>query len=243
MTTTGATVIVSGSSSGLGSKIVESLLNDSYRVIGVARRDNSDEIISANRGNYSHITFDLSVIESIHNLVQMIKERTDGIYGLVNNAAVGIDGILPTMHNSDIEYLIRLNLTSPIVLTKYIGREMLASRNGGRIVNITSIVANSGYKGLSVYGATKSGLEGFTRSLSRELGTRQITVNSIAPGFMDTDMTTSLDDANMQKIRNRAALKRFPTLEEVASAVNYLMSPNASGITGSCMTIDAGNTA
>lgn len=116
-------------------------------------------------------------------------------------------------------------------------------RREGRIVNISSIIANSGYRGLSVYAASKGGLEGFTRSLSRELGTYGITVNCIAPGFMETEMTSSLNPKDLERIKNRSALKRFPTLQEVAHATSFLLDPESAGITGSVITIDAGNTA
>jgi 3-oxoacyl-[acyl-carrier protein] reductase len=234
------TVIVTGASGGLGVETVRELLITGYKVIGVSRRPRNFEVVNEN--NYIHLTCDLSRIENLVPLVGEIKKHTKVIYGLVNNAAIGKDGILPTIHNSDIEYQIALNLTSPIILTKYISREMLQHRQG-RIVNISSIVANSGYRGLSVYAATKGGLEGFSRSLSRELGSYEINVNCVAPGFMETEMTASLSNENLDRIRNRSALKRFPTVIEVTSAVKYLLSPEGSGITGTVITIDAGNTA
>lgn len=234
------TVVVTGASGGLGSEIIKSLLDGDYKVIGVSRRPQNFEL--SNSEEYTHIACDLSRTENIVRLVNQIKESTKAIYGLVNNAAIGKDGVLPTLHNSDIEYQIALNLTSPIVLSKYLSREMLQHREG-RIVNISSIVAEAGYRGLSVYAATKAGLEGFTKSLSRELGAYRITVNCVAPGFMETEMTANLSEENLDRIRNRSALKRFPTSLEVASVVNYLLSANAAGITGTVVTVDAGNTA
>jgi 3-oxoacyl-[acyl-carrier protein] reductase len=234
------TVVVTGASGGLGVETVRKLLRSNYKVIGVSRGPQNFE--ADNEDRYVHLTCDLSKTENLVQLVREIKKHTKVIYGLVNNAAIGKDGILPTIHNSDIEYQIALNLTSPIILTKYISREMLQHRQG-RIVNISSIVANSGYRGLSVYAATKGGLEGFTRSLSRELGSYEITVNCVAPGFMETDMTASLSGENMDRIKNRSALKRFPTVLEVASSVEYLLTSEAGGITGTVITVDAGNTA
>ena len=117
------------------------------------------------------------------------------IYGLVNNAAMSFDGVLSLMHNSQIEQLVRLNTLSPIVLTKYVVRPMMAD-GGGRIVNIASIVGFTGYSGLSVYGATKASLLGFTRSLAREVGRMGVNVNSVAPGFVDTEMTQGLRTSN-----------------------------------------------
>ena len=120
-----------------------------------------------------------------------LRDEFGAIYGLVNNAGIGTEGLLATMHNSEIEALIRLNVLSPIILTKYVVRHMMAD-GAGRIVNISSIIASTGYNGLSVYGATKAAPTGFTRSLAREVGKLGITVNAIAPGFIDTELTQIL---------------------------------------------------
>ena len=234
----GKVVVVTGVSGGLGAAIVQNLLNANYEVIGVSRRKPEFNF----EKKFVHISHDLSEIGDLHNLVKKIKDTSGNVYGLINNAAIGKDGVLPTLHNSDIEYQLRLNLTSPIILTKYLSREMLIHREG-RIINISSIIANSGYRGLSVYAATKGGLEGFTRSLSRELGAYGITVNCIAPGFMETDMTASLNTKDLDRIKNRSALKRFPTLGEVAHSTNFLLASESAGITGTVITVDAGNTA
>jgi 3-oxoacyl-[acyl-carrier protein] reductase len=146
------------------------------------------------------------------------------------------------MHNREIEQLLRVNVTSPIVLSKYLCRPMLAERRG-RIVSISSIVARTGYRGLSVYAATKAALEGFTRSLARDLGPRGVTVNCVAPGFVDTEMTAVLAGESLDRIRRRSALGRFPDPDEIAAAVEYLLAPASAGITGTVLTVDAGNSA
>src|SRR6202000_2209195 len=156
--------------------------------------------------------------------------------------ALGTEGLLSNMHNSDIQKLVKLNTVSPIVLTKYVMRTMMATGKG-RIVNISSIIGFTGYSGLSVYGATKAAMQGFTRSLAREVGRLGVTVNAVAPGFMDTEMTESMTDAQRDKIAARAALKRLVDVEDVANAVSFLMSDAARNITGTVMTVDAGNTA
>jgi 3-oxoacyl-[acyl-carrier protein] reductase len=138
--------------------------------------------------------------------------------------------------------LIRLNTISPIVLTKYVARMMMSERSG-RIVNIASIVAATGYSGLSVYSATKASLVGFTRSLARELGPLGITVNAIAPGFIDTAMTGELTDSQRDQIARRSALKRMADAEDVAHSVEYLLGSGGRNITGIVLTVDAGNTA
>src|SRR5208282_3161070 len=126
------------------------------------------------------------------------------IYGLVNNAGISFEGVLALMPNSKIEQLVRVNTLSPIVLTKYVVRSMVAD-GGGRVVNVSSILGSTGYSGLSVYGATKASLLGFTRSLAREVGRVGILVNAVAPGFVETEMTQGLDDAQREQIMRRSA--------------------------------------
>ena len=146
------------------------------------------------------------------------------------------------MPDDDIERLIRLNTLSPVLLTKYISRAMLADGQG-RIVNIASIVASSGFSGLSVYSATKASLIGFTRSLARELGRIGITVNAVAPGFIATEMTHALSEADRERIARRSALQRLAEVEDVANAVEFLLGDGGRNISGTVMTIDAGGTA
>ena len=162
----------------------------------------------------------------------------------VNPPATGLGtgGLLPAMSDQAITQLLRLNVHSPIAMTKYAARTMITQR-GGRIVNISSIVADNGYKGLSVYSATKAALVGFTKSLARELGPLDITVNAVAPGFIDTDMTQELGEAAYEQIARRSALRRMAKVEDVATTVAFLFSDKAHNITGTVMTVDAGNTA
>lgn len=234
--------VVTGSSGGLGGRIIARLLRDGFDVVGVARRDVSPEAWGDGPGSYAHLQWDLSETGSIKALVDRIVRDFGAPFGLVNNAAEGTDGLLPTMHDSDIERIIRTNLTSPVLLAKYLVRPMLSARRG-RIVNIGSIVARTGYRGLAAYSATKSGLEGFTRSLARDVGPRGVTVNTVAPGFLETEMTKTLGAHDLERIRGRSALQRFATLDEVAAAVGFLLSEAGGGITGTVMTVDAGATA
>jgi 3-oxoacyl-[acyl-carrier protein] reductase len=138
--------------------------------------------------------------------------------------------------------LIRLNIMSPIVLTKQVVRHMMVD-GGGRVVNIASINGFTGYSGLSVYAATKASMIGFTRSLAREVGQLGINVNAVAPGFMETDMTESLAVEQRQQIARRSALRRLPDVDDVASAVEFLLGPASKNITGTVLTVDAGATA
>jgi 3-oxoacyl-[acyl-carrier protein] reductase len=155
---------------------------------------------------------------------------------------LGTGGILSTMHDQDIQRLIQLNTVSPILLSKYVVRSMMAQREG-RIINIASIVAATGYSGLSVYSATKAALLGFTRSLAREVGPLGITVNAVAPGFIATEMTQELDEAQREKIARRSALKRMADPIDVARSVEFLLGEAGRNITGTTLTVDAGNTA
>jgi 3-oxoacyl-[acyl-carrier protein] reductase len=241
-------VIVTGGSRGLGLGIARGLITAGYHVIAIARKETS-QLRSAiqdaehdHPGTFHFVPFDLAEIEGISSLVRKVRKTHGPIYGLVNNAGVGFDGALALMHNSQIEQLVRVNTLSPIVLTKYVVRSMMAD-GGGRIVNISSITAFTGYSGLSVYAATKASLIGFTKSLAREAGQGKVNVNSVAPGFVDTDMTHGLTDEKRQQIVRRSALRRLADIEDVANAVEFLLSDRAKSITGTVITVDAGNTA
>ena len=238
-------ILVSGGTRGVGLAIARKLATDGYRVFALGRKE-SDALVAATAefpsGVMNFVPFDLANIDVIPDLIREMKVAHGPLYGLVNNAALGTDGLLSNMHNSDIEKLVKLNTVSPIVLTKYCVRSMMTSGTG-RIINISSIIGFTGYSGLSVYGATKASMLGFTRSLAREVGRVGVTVNAVAPGFMDTEMTASMSDDQRAKIAGRAALKRLVDVEDVAAAVAFLMSEAARNITGTTMTVDAGNTA
>jgi 3-oxoacyl-[acyl-carrier protein] reductase len=176
------------------------------------------------------------------SLVKSLSREFGSFYGLVNNAALGSSGILTNVTDGAIERLVRLNVTSPITLTKHLTRSMMTGK-GGRIVNISSVVSITGYSGLSVYGASKAALVGLTRALARELGPLGITVNAVAPGFIDTEMTRDLTTAQREQIARRTALHRLPEAADVAHAVDILFSDRARNITGTVTTVDAGATA
>jgi 3-oxoacyl-[acyl-carrier protein] reductase len=238
-------VVVTGGTRGLGLAIAEDLAADGYRVIAVARRptDAFAELAARHAPGVLHFRpFDLSDIAGIPHFVATISEEFGGWFGLVNNAGLGTSGVLATLHDSHIEALLRLNVASPIALTKYAVRAMMVS-GAGRIVNMSSIVASTGFSGLSVYAATKAALGGFTRALARELGPLGITVNCVAPGFVETDMTQELTGAHRDQIARRSALKRLPAAADIGYAVRYLMSDRAGNVTGTTLTVDAGNTA
>jgi 3-oxoacyl-[acyl-carrier protein] reductase len=241
-------VIVTGGSRGLGLGIACKLAASGYAVIAIARKRTeqvSAAITAAEKaktGALHFVPFDLGAIEKIPDLVRSLRKEFGPIYGLVNNAALGTDGVLATMHNAKIEALVRVNTVSPIVLTKYVVRTMMAE-GGGRIVNVSSIIGFTGYSGLSVYGATKASMLGFTRSLAREVGRLGVNVNAVAPGFMDTEMTKGLEGEQREKVARRSALRRLPEVEDVANMVEFLLGEGGKSITGTVLTVDAGSTA
>ncbi len=238
-------IVVTGGSRGLGLAIASTLAQEGYGVIAVARSPTDDlKTLMAQQppGRVRFEPFDLAKTNQIASFVRRLRHDYGSFHGLVNNAGIGTEGILATMPEADIERLIAINTLSPILFTKYIMRTMMAD-GGGRIVNISSIVASSGFKALSVYSATKASLNGFTRSLAREVGPLGITVNAVAPGFIETDLTKGLDDKQAAQIRKRSALRRMARPEDVAHAVSYLLSDRAINITGTVVTVDAGGTA
>jgi len=241
-------VIVTGGSRGLGLGIVRRLVCEGYCAIAVARQMN-DQLASAiahagqsHPGALQFKPFDLGDVQEIPTFVKTLRRELGPIYGLVNNAALGSDGALAIMHNSEIERLIRVNTLSPIVLTKYVVRHMMAD-GGGRVVNVASIVGFTGYSGLSVYSATKASLIGLTRSLAREVGRLGVNVNAVAPGFLDTAMTQGMDGLRREQVARRSALRRFAEVDDVAEAVEFLLGSKAKSITGTVLTVDAGSTA
>ncbi len=237
-------IVVTGCNRGLGLAISAKLLEEGYSIVGISRTLTAEyRELQLSFGNSvaGFLPFDLRDVDGIPVLVQRMCDTYGGIYGLVNNAAAGVDGVLGTLHNSEIDMLLTLNLRSPIYLTKYVARRMLSAKDG-RIINISSIIARTGFSGLSVYAATKAGLEGFTRSLARECGRRGITVNCVAPGYMETDMTRGLQGERLNSIRRRSPLG-LAKVRDVASAVAFLAGPEASRITGTILTVDGGGSA
>ncbi|HEX3843492.1 MAG TPA: SDR family NAD(P)-dependent oxidoreductase [Steroidobacteraceae bacterium] len=237
-------VLVTGGSRGLGLAIATRLASCGYRVIALARSE-TEELRAAMGRHGEALVFhacDLTATAGLGAMVGELRRRVGPLYGLVNNAGLGTPGLLSMMRDADIEALVRLNTLVPLLLTKYVVRSMMAER-AGRIVNISSVVAVSGYKALAAYSATKASLEGFTRSLAREVGQLGITVNAVAPGFVDTAMTHTLTDSEREQITRRSALRRMVEPDDVAGAVEYLLGDKARNITGITLTVDAGNTA
>lgn len=241
-------VIVTGGSRGIGLAIVSRLVDSGYRVLAVARSETeqlkavAERVTAAQHGAVCFRALDLAQTGEISAFVSGLQKEFGPIYGLVNNAGIGTSGVLAMMRDEDIHRLMQVNVVGPMVLTKHVLRSMMVGRTG-RIINISSIVSATGYSGLSAYAATKAALVGFTRSLAREVGQVGITVNAIAPGFIETDMTRGMDEAQRDQIKRRSALRRLAEPEDVAAAVELLIGEHGRNITGSVLTVDAGNTA
>jgi 3-oxoacyl-[acyl-carrier protein] reductase len=241
-------VVVTGASRGIGLGIAKKLAASGYRVIAVARHSGAEFDSAARDAEKSGVgairfePFDLGDIDAIPGFVIQLRKRHGPLYSLVNNAAIGTEGLLATMPNAQIEALLRLNSLSPIVLSKYVVRGMMAEGRG-RIVNLASIIASTGYSALSVYAATKASMIGFTKSLAREVGRVGVTVNAIAPGFIDTAMTEGLSKEQRKRIIDRSALRRLAEIEDIAAMAAFLIGETGRNITGAVMTVDAGSTA
>ena len=237
-------VLITGAAKGLGLAISKVLLEADYAVVGIGRNqtDEFNQLCEEYDNTCFFIPFDLANTEEIKSLVRDITKRHGHLYGLVNNAALGLDGVLATMHEKEIAKLIKVNVEAPVLVAKYSSRSMLLSGKG-RIINVGSIIGSTGFSGLSVYGATKAAMEGFSRSLSREVGKARITVNTLAPGYMSTNMTSGLEGDKLSSIVRRSPLGKLATVEDAAHMCKFLMSEEASAVTGAVFTVDAGSTA
>jgi 3-oxoacyl-[acyl-carrier protein] reductase len=240
-------VIVTGASRGIGLAIANRLARDGFTVIAVARRESdalAESIAQLKQGPGSLVfsPFDLKDAAAIPGFVRTLRREFGPIFGLVNNAGLGTEGVLATMPDADIEALIRLNTLSPILMSKYVVRNMMVLERG-RVINVSSIIASTGFNGLSVYAATKASLIGFTKSLAREVGRVGINVNAISPGFIDTEMTSGLEGDQRKRVIHRSSLRRLAEVEDIAAMTSFLMGEGGRNITGAVMTVDAGSTA
>lgn len=236
------TVVVTGCSRGLGLEITRRLLGEGFRVIGLSRSPPAEDAFEGLADSFGHVPVDLGDLSSVQGAVRRVRETEAAVFGLVNNAGLGLGGMLTLQPMGDIEAMLRINLLGPISLTRALVRPMLA-RQQGRIVNVTSIVAQTGYKGLAAYAATKAGLEGFSKSLARELGPANITVNCVAPGFLATDMTSGVGHADLDRIAGRSALRRLASPATVAGVVSMLLGPDGVDVSGATYVVDAGTLA
>ncbi|HLW15841.1 MAG TPA: 3-oxoacyl-ACP reductase family protein [Actinomycetota bacterium] len=238
-------VIVTGGSRGLGAGLVQMFLDQGDRVATCSRTPSEQtdawSADPASTERFLYASVDVADGDACRTFVRSVLERFGGIDILVNNAGVARDGVLGTFAAEDIDTVVNLNVKGTIHMTKPVVRAMLRSR-AGRVINISSVVGRSGYRGLSVYGATKAAIEGFTRGLARELGSRGIAVNCVAPGYLRTEMTHGLNEEQLEQIVRRTPLGRLGEVEDVAGMVRYLASDEAAFVTGQVFVVDGGLT-
>ena len=234
-------ILITGANRGIGHNILKKIATCGYTVIGTSRsKDGADMITEALKdSNGKGIVMDVTNQESINTSVSKIKEDYGIVYGLVNNAGITNDNLLMRMSDEQWNTVIETNLTSLYRVTKSVIKDMMKERTG-RIVNIGSIVGMMGNAGQSNYSATKSGLLGFTKSLAREVSSRNINVNAISPGFIDTDMTRALSEEQIEALTKNIPLGRIASPDEVSSVVAFLLSDDSSYITGENINVNGG---
>ena len=233
--------LVTGATRGIGQAIAKRLANEGYLVIGTATSEKGAAAVNdylQELGGAGRV-LNVQDAEQINQLFDSIEKEFGNVQVLVNNAGITQDGLLMRMDDNAWERVLDVNLTSVFRTSKRAIKGMMKARQG-RIINITSVVAAMGNAGQTNYTASKAGIEGFTRSLAREIGSRQITVNCVAPGFIDTDMTKDLDEALIQSMLNAVPLARLGKPEDIAAAVNFLASEEAGYITGTVLDVNGG---
>ena len=239
----GKLTLVTGGSRGIGKTIAERLAEAGAEVILTARTSEAAEAVAAplrEAGHKAHgVALDVSDEEAVKDGVKALGADYGKISFLINNAGITRDNLLMRMKPGDWEAVIQTNLAGVYRMCRHVAPMMIKQRHG-RIINITSVVASSGNPGQVNYCAAKAGVEGLTRSLARELASRNITVNAIAPGFIDTDMTRDLDDDQRATLLEQVPIGRLGSGDDIASAVLYLASPGADYVTGQTLHVNGG---
>lgn len=239
-------IMVTGGSRGLGAAFVEALLADGYRVSTCSRSKPARLAALLDHPEYAQRIYwapcEVGNADDANRFVAdaMQWAGEDGIYGLVNNAGVAQAGILTSFPNVESEKLIQVNLIGAIHFARAVSQHMIRQNTGGRIINISSIIGSRGYNGLAAYSASKAGMDGLTRALARELGRRRITVNSIGPGYVKTEMSATLTPPQLAQIVNRTPLGRLASEDDITALLRFLLSDGAGMITGQVILVDGG---
>jgi len=237
-------VIVTGGSRGLGLSLTRALLDQGYAVATCSRSlgDALPDLLAAHPDRLFWQQAAIGDPESTQAFTQAALERFGCPWALINNAGIAREGILATLPLVEVEQLLQTNLSGAIQMARGVLRHMLSRPGGGRIINISSIIGQRGYTGLSAYAATKAGLDGLTRALAREVGRRRITVNSVAPGYLDTEMSGTLSAGQRDQIIRRTPLGRLGTADDVIPTILFLLGDGGAFITGQTITVDGGIT-
>jgi 3-oxoacyl-[acyl-carrier protein] reductase len=237
-----ATSLVSGGSRGLGLAVVERLLarGDSVATFSRSGSESLAALAAKHPGRLLIESLDAADASALRGFVERAAAAFGSIDHCIANAAIAHEGVLATATDAEIDAMLAVNLRGAIVLVREAVRQMLVKAEQPSVTLISSIVASHGSPGLAVYAATKAGLEGFARSLARELGPRGIRVNAVAPGFLETDLSASLSADNRSRIIRRTPLGRLGLPADVVGAIDFLSSPRAAFITGQVLTIDGG---
>ncbi len=232
--------LVTGASRGIGRAIAEQLVADGFFVVGTATTDNGADLISAYLAeNGQGLKLNVADSESVAEVIKKIAEDYVAPAVLVNNAGITRDNLLMRMKDAEWDDIINTNLTSIFRMSKAVLRGMMKAKTG-RIINISSVVGATGNAGQTNYAASKAGMIGFAKSMAKEVGSRNITVNTVAPGFIDTDMTKELADEHKNALLSSIALGRLGNPKEIAHAVSFLASEGASYITGETIHVNGG---
>lgn len=235
----GQVVLVTGASRGIGQATAAWLKALGGDVFGTATSQGGADRISQDLGDGRGLVLDVTDADAIQNTIRTINERAGAVTVLVNNAAITRDQLLMRLKDEDWDAVMNTNLRGLMQVTRACLRGMLKAR-AGRVVNVSSVVGYSGNPGQSNYAAAKAGVAGFTRSLAHEVGSRGITANVVAPGFIDTDMTRELDEGQRQRLTDGIPLGRLGTVEDVAAAIGFLAGPAGSYLTGQTLHVNGG---
>lgn len=235
-------VLVTGVSRGLGLEISKTLLENGYSVYGVSRSitKETDELLLNYPHNFHFNTLDLSDDLNVINNLKSILPKNIVLHGFVNNAANAYDDIITNLNLDKLKLMYNVNVFSPLMITKFVIRNMILNKTKGSIVHISSISTQTGYKGLAMYASTKGALEAFSKNTSREWGEKGIRSNCVVSGFMDTEMSSSINDELKNKIKNRTSLRSLTDIKSVSNTVEFLISNKSSSITGQIINVDSG---
>lgn len=232
--------LVTGASRGIGRAIAERLAQDGFFVVGTATTEGGADSISAYLGEHGKgLRLDVANPESIEEVIKAVNDEFGTPTVLVNNAGITRDNLLMRMKDEEWDDIINTNLTSVFRMSKAVLRGMMKAKTG-RIINISSVVGSTGNAGQANYAAAKAGMVGFAKSMAKEVGSRNITINTVSPGFIDTDMTKELSDDIKSNLLSSIPLSRLGKSEEIAHTVSFLASDGAAYITGENIHVNGG---